>query len=324
MTRSIIAFDLEGPLSPQDNAYELMGTMDGGYEIFERISRYDDILTLEKREGYEPGDTLYLILPFLILEGKGRKDVLEISERAYLTPGAMEVMEYIKEKGWRRVIISTSYEPHAYYIGGRLGVNRRDIACTYYPLNGRIDLTEDERKIISEFRDRLRDIPPEDEMRLKSLLDDFYFNILPSMKIHRIISEVKVVGGSRKVDALKRFCDDYEPEKVVCIGDSITDMKMLEYVRKRGGLSIAFNGNEYAVPHALVGVASLNLISVIPLIERYITEGMDALMEFIKEEKDDPYKTYYDYIPLCEDLEEVITRHKLMRRELRGRAANLG
>ncbi len=322
--KSIIAFDLEGPLSPQDNAYELMGTMDGGYEIFERISRYDDILTLEKREGYEPGDTLYLILPFLILEGKGRKDILEISKKAYLTPGAMEVMEYIKEKGWKRVIISTSYEPHAYHIGGKLGVDRKDIACTYYPLDNRIDLTEDERKIISEFRNRVRNIPPEDEMRLKSVLDDFYFNILPSMKMHRIISEVKVVGGSRKVDALKRFCDDYGPEKLVCIGDSITDMKMLEYVRKRGGLSIAFNGNEYAVPEALVGIASLNLMAVIPLIERFITDGMDSVVDFIRQKKNELHRTHYDYIPVCEDIKDVITRHKLMRRELRGRAANLG
>ena len=38
-----------------------------GDRIFEVISRYDDLLTLEEREGYEPGDTLALIVPFLIL-----------------------------------------------------------------------------------------------------------------------------------------------------------------------------------------------------------------------------------------------------------------
>lgn len=322
--RSIVAFDLEGPLSPQDNAYELMGTIDGGYEIFEKISRYDDILTIEGREGYEPGDTLYLILPFLALEGKEKKDVLEVSEKAQLTPGAHDVMEYIKKMGWKRVIISTSYEPHAYHIGNMLGVGKEDIACTKYPLNG-IELNPVDRKTIMDFRERLKTIPVEDDNLLKSVIDDFYLNTLPSMEIYGVISDVKVVGGTRKIEALKRFCDYYEPSKIICIGDSITDIKMLEYVRDSEGLSIAFNGNEYAVPAAMVGVASLNLFSVIPVIERFIRGGIDSVVDFIKySPSDDILKGYYDYIPHCEDLDEVISRHKLMRREMRGRAGNLG
>ena len=54
----IICFDLEGPLSPQDNAFEVMKLIPNGDKIFEILSRYDDILALEGREGYEPGDTL--------------------------------------------------------------------------------------------------------------------------------------------------------------------------------------------------------------------------------------------------------------------------
>ena len=64
---NFICFDLEGPLSPQDNAYELMRLFPNGGKIFEVISRYDDLLTLEEREDYEPGDTLALIVPFLLL-----------------------------------------------------------------------------------------------------------------------------------------------------------------------------------------------------------------------------------------------------------------
>ena len=63
-----ICFDLEGPLSPQDNAYELMKLFPNGDRIFEVISRYDDLLALEGKEDYEPGDTLSLIVPFLVIE----------------------------------------------------------------------------------------------------------------------------------------------------------------------------------------------------------------------------------------------------------------
>lgn len=77
----LIIFDLEGPLSPMDFGYESMGLFDvevegkrySGKAIFEVISRWDDLLTLDKEHkvpghipDYEPGDTLSWIVPHLI------------------------------------------------------------------------------------------------------------------------------------------------------------------------------------------------------------------------------------------------------------------
>ena len=45
---NFICFDLEGPLSPQDKAYELMKLFPNGDKIFEVISRYADMLALEE------------------------------------------------------------------------------------------------------------------------------------------------------------------------------------------------------------------------------------------------------------------------------------
>jgi energy-converting hydrogenase A subunit R len=76
-----ICFDLEGPLSPQDNAYEVMQLI--GKEdavIFEVISRYDDIIALEGRDDYEPGDTLALIVPFFLLHGITKEDIKNVSQ----------------------------------------------------------------------------------------------------------------------------------------------------------------------------------------------------------------------------------------------------
>ena len=84
--RDLVCFDLEGPLSPQDNAYEVMGLLPNGHKIFEVISRYDDLLALEGREEYEPGDTLALIVPFLVYHGITEQDVKRVSE----TPAAEE------------------------------------------------------------------------------------------------------------------------------------------------------------------------------------------------------------------------------------------
>jgi energy-converting hydrogenase A subunit R len=100
MTGKVICFDLEGPLSPQDNAYEVMGLIEKGHKIFEVISKYDDILALERREGYEPGDTLSLIIPFLIHHDISEEDILNVSRKAKIVDGAGYLISRLKQLGW--------------------------------------------------------------------------------------------------------------------------------------------------------------------------------------------------------------------------------
>ena len=91
---NFICFDLEGPLSPQDNAYELMKLFPNGDRIFKVISRYDDLLTLEEKEDYEPGDTLALIVPFLILHNITENDIASLAVKATFTSGAIDLISY--------------------------------------------------------------------------------------------------------------------------------------------------------------------------------------------------------------------------------------
>lgn len=321
-----MAFDLEGPLSPQDNAYELMGLMKNGYELFERISRYDDILTLQEKEEYEPGDTLSLILPFLFHNGIGVKDILKVSERASLTPGAKETIKRLKDK-YKVVIISTSYEPHAHHIGKTLGIKDADIACTPYPFepNMRKKIPSKERQLIEDYKKRILNIPIEDEASIKELLNEFYFETLPKLNLYEFLSEIKVVGGRRKVNALMSFASRYgvEPRGIVCIGDSITDFRMLEYIKDNGGLSIVFNGNEYAIPYAKAGVASISLEAVVPVIVGFYSKGIDTVKGFVKDTTPTE-ETHYQWLEDYKGLDEVISIHKLFRSRLRGRAAQLG
>ena len=131
----LVAFDLEGPLSPQDNAYEVIGRVPRGHELFERLSRYDDLLTLAGREGYEPGDTLKLLVPFLLANGLKEAHVREVSARASLVPGAVETVAALHERGLPVVVISTSYCQHAHTVAARLGIPAARVACTRLPLD---------------------------------------------------------------------------------------------------------------------------------------------------------------------------------------------
>jgi energy-converting hydrogenase A subunit R len=65
--KRIFITDCEGPISKNDNAYELTEKLvpEGG-TLFEIISIYDDIQAeIVKRPNYKAGDTLRLIVPFL-------------------------------------------------------------------------------------------------------------------------------------------------------------------------------------------------------------------------------------------------------------------
>ena len=131
----IVCFDLEGPLSPQDNAYEVMGLFKNGHRIFETISRYDDLLALEGKEDYEAGDTLMLIAPFLVYHCITEDDIKLVSKKAMLVEGAHDLISELKKNAFEPYIISTSYEQHAHSIGSRLGIPVTNIASTRFPLN---------------------------------------------------------------------------------------------------------------------------------------------------------------------------------------------
>lgn len=249
-----VALDLEGPLSPQDNAYEVAGLLPRGRELFERISRYDDELAVRGTAGYEAGDTLALIAPFLVSGGVEEEDVREITETAGIVDGAPELVQHLR-RDWAVYIISTSYAPHAHAVAEEVGVERGNVHCTPLDLDAlRRGLDGDFFDLVEE---RKEDVLDGDE----DLLDHFFFTELPGTSYGDPFQRVRVVGGARKADALREVADreGVEISDTLVVGDSITDREMLELARERGGVSVVFNGNEYALSCGEYGVASTDL-----------------------------------------------------------------
>ncbi len=261
MKPKLICFDLEGPLSPQDNAYDVVSLIPGGRELFEMISRYDDIMTVEGRRGYEPGDTLALIAPFLIYHNITSKDIKRVSSRAKIVDGAGELVSYLKEDDWKVRIISTSYKEHAYNIGSQIGVSPEEIACTGLDLEKiAYEIGEKELTLIADLESKIAD-KSDDVGAVMNLLNSFFFKVLPDTRYGNPLARVRVVGGSRKVDAAKEFAKslDLNLGDIMVVGDSITDFKMLSAVREEGGVAVAFNANMYALPHANFSLATLDM-----------------------------------------------------------------
>jgi energy-converting hydrogenase A subunit R len=331
--KKIALFDLEGPLSPQDNALEVMGLVESGHQAFAVISRYDDLLTLEGREGYEPGDTLKLILPFLILHGIRAEDVEGVSKRAPLIAGAKELVASLLKDGWRVHIISTSYQQHALRIAAELGVAERAVASTRLDPADLANRSRDsDLSFVRDAWDYLLQIGAglsleqiadgAVDTQIRPKLDEFYWVIMPRTEMGRALDSVEVVGGRRKVRALEGFCREAGAYlgQVAVVGDSITDFQMLKAVEAAGGLAIVFNGNRYALPFGTVGVASVSLLNLLPVLRIWVEHGREALRKAVLSSNLSAQEgdAAYHWLVNASNMEEIIRVHGAARKMARG------
>jgi energy-converting hydrogenase A subunit R len=341
--RNIICFDLEGPLSPQDNAYEVMGLVENGHKIFEVISRYDDLLTIGGRENYEPGDTLALIAPFLVAHSISESDVSLVSNQAALVNGTLEIIKMLKDKGWNVYIISSSYEQHARNIANKLDVDPENVHCTNFPLDEyRQEFSTPDFKLIFEAeKDIMKLYPPdknlEKDTEIKSRLDFFFWNDLQVTKLGKIMKNMEVMGGKRKVDAVKKIAKkhDIKLNELIVVGDSITDFKMLQTVNDAGGLAVAFNANEFALPHATIGLAATSMLNLMMIIDNWEQYGREAVLDAVsaheeldvvyeKVTKVPPKEAYFQNLTNKDNFDNILKIHQMLRKAVRGQAANLG
>ena len=327
---NFICFDLEGPLSPQDNAYELMKLFPNGDKIFEVISRYDDLLTLEGREDYEPGDTLALIVPFLILHNISEADIASLASKATFTPGADKLISWLTYSGWRVFCITTSYEQYALPITHKLGIYAHNLACTPLPLDKlHTILCKEDSTLLQQVEQDILTMSPADDDRIKQSLDHFFWEKLPATNLGKVIAQVKPVGGQRKVAALNKFADTYEHplSNWVVVGDSITDFGMLLAVEAAGGLAVAFNANEYALPYATMGLASKSISDLTGALEAWQKDHRRGVRKIVSEKEKIGGvgdRGYFHWLSGRENIDEIIQIHKRIRRLVREEAGKLG
>jgi energy-converting hydrogenase A subunit R len=327
---NLICFDLEGPLAPQDNAYELMKLFPNGDRIFEVISRYDDLLTLEGRENYEPGDTLALIVPFLAYHGIKEEQIGIMGQRAALTPGASELVSKLRTHGWQVFCASTSYEQYATGVTQRLGIPAQNVACTSFPLNKiSQSLTQDDFTLLEEVEKQITNLSSMVDDDIKKLLDHFYWQELPQTKSGKMVTEVKPMGGSRKVKALEHFvAKTGEPlSHWVTVGDSITDFNMLQAVDNAGGLAISFNANEYALPYSTMSLASTRLDDLWVILETWDKGERSAVEKMVREKEEiggEGKRGHFHWLAGSNDITEPLKIHSRIRRLVRKEAAKLG
>ncbi|MFA5110725.1 MAG: hypothetical protein WC443_04905 [Desulfobaccales bacterium] len=267
--------DCEGPLALNDNAFELCRDFlkPQGDRFFQQVSRYNDYLAeVAKKEGYDAGTTLKLILPFLKAQGLTNAQIEAYSRKSMaLVPGAAEAYTFLHSRNFPIFEISTSYCKFAEAVGAKLGFNREHILCTELDLD-RYHLSAAETQELQGLQAEIAAAPAIElpagaasaadlsgpTQEAIALLDRVFGEQLPAMKIGAIFNDVSPLGGPAKAKAVSDSLTNsgLSLADTIYVGDSITDVDAFEAVRAGGGLSISFNGNLHAVRAAEVVVVA--------------------------------------------------------------------
>lgn len=298
--RRIFISDCEGPISKNDNAYELTEHfIPDGDKFFALISKFDDVRAdIIKRPGYKAGDTLRLILPFLKAYGATNEKIGKFSaEHILLVPGTRDTLHFIKST-MPSFIVSTSYEQYMRALCRLIDFPYSNVYCTELNID-KYGIDEKEIEKLKQIRKEIAKMPmieiPDKASSLEDFsaidqrtirrLDEIFWDEISEMESGRMLEEVKPVGGFEKADAVQDIVKKLNSGlcNVVYFGDSITDLQCFQLVKQNGGLAISFNGNSYAVREAEIAVLSDNTIVTSILADVFNRLGKEGVLQLVED-----------------------------------------
>ncbi|WP_303247301.1 HAD hydrolase family protein [uncultured Methanobrevibacter sp.] len=272
--------DCEGPLTLNDNAYELADYFipDGG-ELFKTLSLYDDYLVdIVEKEGYKAGNTLKLILPFLLNAGVTNDDMVEFSRNNIsVLKDSKELLNHIK-KMMNHYIVSTSYGQYIEALSDYMDFPFENTFYTSVDVD--VDMSNEEKESIEKFKNQILENPKDYD-----LFDKIFFEEIPKMSFYDSIKDVEVVGGEGKKKAIEKIISDKNIDKnqIFYIGDSITDVEPLKFAKNNDGISVSFNGNRYSINAAEIAIISESAIPSLLIADIYNENDKEEVLKFIEE-----------------------------------------
>lgn len=353
MTRVFVS-DCEGPISKNDNAFELAENfIPNGDKLFTNISLYDDVLAdVLHKPGYSAGSTLKLILPFFKAYGVSDGQMENFSaDNIVLIANSQATLHHIQTIV-DAFIVSTSYEHYIKALCKAIDFPYKNTYCTKVNLDKcAITPQEKERlkKIAQEIAQmHLNEIPKaartmedfsQSDQAIIARLDEVFWSEIPQMHIGKSLIDVVTVGGEQKAEAIRDIAKRLGAElgDVMYVGDSITDVEAFKLVRANGGLTLSFNGNIYAVKNAEVTVQSESNLVTAVIADLFCKLGKEQTLkvlgswnyETLKKNKVDEallkqlYTIYSDCLPKVqivthENMELLINESSAFRKKVRG------
>jgi len=366
--KNVCCWDLEGPITVLDFAAELSKLLSNKAklglqkfnmgEFYKMLSDYDDYLIEVpgvKEElsilNYQPGDTLRLVAP-LYMASFSDKELNRIAERNLgLLPGCTDLMKTL-HKNWDIYIISTSYTHFAHNVAKTLKIPVDHVFCTelniknanetFHSIKNEVDILV--KGIFQKFIDSNKNLDA-----IIEDLNDFFWKKEKSAYF-KAMDKIQVRGGKRKEQAIETISNKTKVpiSEIVALGDSITDINMLQRLKDEDGIAVSFNGNRFTVSRANIAITTPNNLGTLPIFEHKVNiESFLNLWEktynnFYSNPRNIPEELIsreiknlfvkYQFVPEIENLKNksnreldlIIAKQESMRKRVRGWAGNLG
>ena len=339
MNEKFYVTDCEGPLSINDNAYEISDYFipEGG-EFFSILSNYDDMLVEKNIPGYLAGSTLKLILPFFKAYGLTENDLIEFSEdNINMVDGAYDMIKHVQSI-MPFYIVSTSYNQYIKALCEKTGFIYENTYSTQLNLD-KYELSDQEQEDLLSIKDDIMFDYGFDNIHRQ------FSQVISKMQINALIDSVVPVGGIGKRDAILDIIDknNYEPSNLMYSGDSITDCEALEYAKDNDGISISFNGNIHSISSAAISISSTNNLILALIAQIFKEKSTEGVYDFISMYNENPLESILSYsknedmtqklllskasidIIKEENIQELNEKSKIIRNKVRGqKIGNLG
>lgn len=311
--KRLVVTDVEGPVTKNDIAQEIYSLLiPNGSKVYPIISDMDDLWSemfhpdVKEEVGvdsdYRNGGTLKWILPQLKAVGVNNQLMTNVSVNTLkLINGSDLALSYLQDKG-PIFMISTSYEQYLDAVSDVLKVSRNNIHCTELDLDkDRYTLGDESLESIKKIQEELRgmerfdipdgsdlymhDFPEEVQPQIERLNLIFWKDMLGIPGAKELVQDTDPIGGTGKVEALYNSLErtGVDISETMGVGDSITDMRILQKLSENGGLPVSFNGSPEAVKHADIGIMSHHVGPWIMIADVFLEHGKDAAMDFAYE-----------------------------------------
>ncbi len=297
--KRVFISDCEGPISKNDNAFEMTAHfVPNGDKLFAVVSKYDDVLAdVLKRANYTAGSTLKLILPFLkTYEVTDRKMQEFSAQNLVLIANSKDTLRHVRSIA-PAFIVSTSYEHYIKVLCQALAFPYENTYCTRLSID-KYSINKEEKSRLKKTAKEIAqmpiiEIPPmakslkdfsEKDQETIQRLDEIFWYEMATMEAGRFFAEVNPIGGIQKAqaveDVVKRV--DVPLSEAMYVGDSITDEKAFKLVKENHGLTVSFNGNQYAIRSAEIAVLSENSIVTAIITDVFCTFGKQQTLGLVE------------------------------------------
>lgn len=268
-----------------------------GGRLYDVLSRYDSLtLYALGRDTANAGSVNRLVVPFLKAGGITDEAAYAFCKSTpVIMPDADRVIRYISSQ-MPAFISSESYEHHLLNLGESFGISLSNISCNTFSFDS-IKISRPDARSLRSIASTLINARLTEEMysvtqspylnkfdsKLVDLVDEEYIKKTSKMDFNDQLRKDIRIAGNEKAYSILELCrkKEIEMSATIVVGSDESDYPAMDLVRDSDGLSIAFNGTEYAVRGSNVAILDENPITVAVLSMEFYNGGIESVYDMI-------------------------------------------